>query len=151
MNELPTIKKRRIDAKPQWSENDCDEYPQSPKRTQEHEGGFWSGGGGSCIEEHVQETSGYKLASTLKFEQRSGSSQCQLAWNVPNMQQRVASVTDIHLQMMSNPDVDEFESAAGYREEGELAWHNRSLSAKNSVVKGKERWVPLQNAKERLM
>ena len=55
------------------------------------------------------QTSGFKLPSTLKFEQRLGKNQCQLTWNVP-LQQRAVSVSDIHQRMMSQPDFNQFES-----------------------------------------
>jgi hypothetical protein len=56
------------------------------------------------------QTSGFKLPSTLKFEQRSGNNQCQLAWNVSKIQQRAVSVSGIHQRMMTQPDFNEFES-----------------------------------------
>lgn len=129
----------------------CDEYQQSFHCSQERMGDVWNAGGGGCVEENVQKTGGYKLASTLKFQQRSDSSQCRLAWNVPtNMQPRVASVTDIHLQMMSKPENHAFAPATGCFEM-EHAWiHGGSEFDVGVREKSRERWVPLQNAKERL-
>jgi hypothetical protein len=150
VNELPTIKKRRTETKPQLGERDCEEHAQSLQCSQERVDKFWSSDGEKCANVHLRQISGYKLASTLKFEQRSGNSQCQLAWNVPKIQQRVASVNDIHLQMMSDPDFNEFESESGCREERGFAWCTAGSNAKDIGVKGRERWVPLQNAKERL-
>ena len=149
MNELPTIKKRRAETRSQLGERDFEEHLQSLQCSQERLDEFWSSGGGKCANVLLQDTRGYKLASTLKFEQRSGNSQCQLAWNVPKIQ-RVSSVNDIHLQMMSKSDVGELESESGCREERDFAWCNAGSTAKEIGVKGRERWVPLQNAKERL-
>lgn len=152
MNELPTIKKRRTDTKPQRSEIVCDEYRQSFDCSQEGTGDVWNAGCGGCVEENFQKTRSYKLASTLKFQQRSDSSQCRLAWNVPsNIQPRVASVTDIHLQMMSKPENHAFAPATRCLEEMEHAWIQGGSEIDVGVRgKSRERWVPLQNAKERL-
>jgi hypothetical protein len=144
VNELPTIKKRRTDKEPQWS----DEYQLPPHHGHEQKREFRSGSG-RCPEEEFQKAGSFKLASTLKYEQKSGSSQCQLAWNVHGKQQKIASVTDIHQQMLSESDWNEPSSAAGWQEEGVCAWRNER-SAMEGNVKSREHWIPLTNGKERL-
>jgi hypothetical protein len=145
VNELPTIKKRRTDREPQCG----DEYQLPSHHGQEHARDFWSDGSRYPEEDFRQKAGGYKHASTLKYEQKSGSSQCQLAWNVHSKQQKIASVTDIHQQMLSESDLIEPSSAAGWHEERACTWQNERLAVEGNV-KSREHWVPLKNGKDRL-
>ncbi len=145
MDELPTIKKRRADKQPHWDNGDSDQHEQQLQRTREIAGDFH--GVIRCGAE--EQIIGGKRASTLKYEQRSGSSQCQLAWNAAGKQQRNESVTDIHLQMMAPIDSTEIESRGGWSDEMG-AWGSRG-SERDGSIKGRERWLPLQNARDRLM
>ena len=166
VNDLPTIKKRRTEREPQWGECDSGvhqhpqqyyrhqqqlqqqqqqyQHQQPVRRSQERACDAWRGGG--VEEEPIRDAGNYKHASTLRLEQRSGSSQCHLAWNVSHEQQeQAASVADIHRQMMSRSDFNDSESTAGWQER----WNGGS-ARDNASIKGRAAWVPLQNAKERL-
>lgn len=149
MNELPTIKKRRADKGPQWNEADSEHIEQPMMMSHKNADELYNISG-TCFAGGDAAGVG-KLASTLKYEQRSGNSQCRLAWNVPSKEQRVASVSDIHRQMISPPDFPEVGSQAGWRDDVARALENGG-AAKGGSIKGKtERWVPLQNAKDRLV
>ncbi len=143
---MPTIKKRRADKETQWGRKNSDHCEQLQQHNHESAVEF----PGTAANDAVEDVKVGKRASTLKYEQRSGSSQCQLAWNVPGKQQRTESVTDIHLQMMAPADLIEIESRAGLRDNMARHWENGG-SAKDCGTKGGERWLPLQNSKERLM
>ncbi len=146
---MPTIKKRRTDKGPQRNEADSEHIEQPKMNSYENAEKLYSVSG-TCVAEGDAIGVG-KLASTLKYEQRSGSSQCRLAWNVPCKEQRVASVSDIHRQMISPPDSPEVGSRAGWQDDVARALENGG-AAKGRSIKGKtERWLPLQNAKDRLV
>ncbi len=148
MNELPTIKKRRAEKEPPRGQGDFDQRKQ-PLRPSHDNAGEFHGSDANGREEDIPGAG--KLASTLKYEQRSGSSQCKLAWNVDTgKQQRSESVSDIHLQMMAPTDFPEVEPRCAWQDEMARKWESGG-SARESGVKGRERWLPLQNAKDRLM
>lgn len=147
---MPTIKKRRRDhaAYSPIRSSRKHQQPLSPCQASMEERVF-PRVYGSYDNDCPQDVGAHKLASTLKFEQRSGSSQCKLAWNVPNTKQLTASVTDIHLQMLSRPDYKESPSAHE-RYEDKNAWYSDENGCDKVCVKGRQCSVPLQSAKDRL-
>jgi len=164
VNDLPTIKKRRTEREPQWGECDSDvhqyhrhhhqqqqqqhhhQYQQPLRHAQDRADDARSGGCSNLVEEEFARDAGNKHATTLRLEQRSGSSQCHLAWNVASKkQEQGASVSEIHRQMITQSGFDDGCAAAGWQE-GRVGGPTRDSAS----VKGRAGWVPLQNARERL-